>query len=92
MKKSRALKKLKESLPAFPSKRCVVISTYLSHIFAYFRADYSFPAITMLNLEVRPDYLFIFLGKQARLFIFKFLTARIFISKNCQPPPPHPLL
>ena len=30
MKKSRALMKLKESLPASPSKRCVVISTYLS--------------------------------------------------------------
>ena len=29
MKKSRALMKLKESLPASPSKRCVVISTYL---------------------------------------------------------------
>jgi hypothetical protein len=40
----------------------------------------------MLNLEVRPDYYYIFLGTQARLFIFKFLAARIFISKNCQPP------
>jgi hypothetical protein len=36
----------------------------------------------MLNLEVRPDYYCIFLGTQARLFIFKFLAARIFISKN----------
>ena len=36
----------------------------------------------MLNLEVRPDYFFISLGTQARLFIFKFLAARIFISKN----------
>ena len=44
----------------------------------------------MLNSEVRPDYFFIFLGTQARLFIFKFLAARIFISKNCQPPPPPP--
>ena len=44
----------------------------------------------MLNSEVRPDYYFIFLGTQARLFIFKFLAARIFISKNCQPPPPPP--
>ena len=42
----------------------------------------------MLNLEVMPDYYFIFLGTQARLFTFKFLAARIFISKNCQPPPP----
>ena len=30
MEKSRALKKLKKSLPASPSKRCAVISTYLS--------------------------------------------------------------
>ena len=44
----------------------------------------------MLNLEVMPDYYFIFLGTQARLFTFKFLAARIFISKNCQPPPPPP--
>ena len=42
----------------------------------------------MLNLEVRPDYYFIFLGTQARLSIYKFLAASIFISKNCQPPPP----
>jgi hypothetical protein len=34
------------------------------YIFAYFRTDYSFPAITMLNLEVMPDYYFIFLGTQ----------------------------
>ena len=57
-----------------------------NYIFAYFKTDFSFPAITMLNLEVRPDYYYIFLGTQARLFIFKFLAARIFISKNCQPP------
>jgi hypothetical protein len=44
----------------------------------------------MLNLEVRPDYYFIFLGTQARLLIFKFLAARIFISKNCQPLLPLP--
>jgi hypothetical protein len=61
-----------------------------NYIFAYFSTDYSVPAIIMLNLEVRPDYFFIFLGTQARLFIFKFLAARIFISKNCQPPPPSP--
>ena len=59
-----------------------------NYIFAYFRTYYSFPAIPMLNLEVRPDHFFIFLGTQARLFIFKFLAARISISKNCRPPPP----
>ena len=61
-----------------------------NYIFVYFRTDYSFPAKTMLNLEVRSDYYFIFLGTRARLFIFKFLAASIFISKNCQPPPPPP--
>ena len=44
----------------------------------------------MLNLKVMPDYYFIFLGTQARLFILKFLAARILISKNCQPPLPPP--
>ena len=32
------------------------------------------------------DYLFIFLGTQARIFVFRCLTARIFILKNCPPP------
>ena len=36
------------------------------------------------------DYLFIFLGTQARIFILRCLTARMFILKNCQPPPPPP--
>ena len=44
----------------------------------------------MLNLEVRPDYYFIFLGTQARLFIFKFLAARIpyLFPKTASPPRP----
>jgi hypothetical protein len=41
-----------------------------------------------LYLEVRPDYIFIFLGTQARLFIFKFLAARIpyLFPKTASPP------
>ena len=34
------------------------------------------------------DYLFIFPGTQAWIFILRCLTARIFILKNSQPPPP----
>ena len=62
------------------------------YIFAYFRTDYLFPAITMLYLEVRPDYFFIFLGTQATLFNFKFLAARIsyLFPKTASPPPPPP--
>ena len=46
----------------------------------------------MLNLEVRPDYFFIFLGTQATLFNFKFLAARIpyLFPKTASPPPPPP--
>ena len=48
MKKSRALKKLKESLPASPSKRCVVISTYLS------RRSPEFPTVLILRKSISP--------------------------------------
>ena len=41
----------------------------------------------MLHLEVRPDYIFIFLGTQARLIIFKFLAARIPYLFPKTPPP-----
>ena len=46
----------------------------------------------MLNLEVRPDYFFIYLGTQATLFNFKFLAARIpyLFPKTASPPPPPP--
>ena len=48
----------------------------------------------MLNLEVRPDYIFIFLGTQARLFIFKFLAARIpyLFPKTASPPAPNQMV
>ena len=38
----------------------------------------------------RAYYFFIFLDTQAISFIFKILAARIFISKNFQPPLPPP--
>ena len=43
----------------------------------------------MLNLEVMPDYYFIFLGTQARLFTFKFLARPEYLfPKTASPPPP----
>ena len=48
MEKSRALKKLKESLPASPSKRCAVISTYL-----YRKAPES-PTVLILRRSISP--------------------------------------
>jgi hypothetical protein len=48
MEKSRALKKLKESLPASPSKMCAVISTYLSR-----RAPES-PTVLNLRKSISP--------------------------------------
>jgi hypothetical protein len=48
MKKSRALMKLKESLPASPSKRCVVISTYLS------RRSPKSPTVLILKKYISP--------------------------------------
>jgi hypothetical protein len=48
MKKSRALKKLTESLPASPSKRCVVISTYLS------RRSPESPTVLILRKSISP--------------------------------------
>ena len=36
------------------------------------------------------DYLLIFLGTEAIIFILRCLKAKIFILKNCQPPTPTP--
>jgi hypothetical protein len=48
MEKSRALKKLKESLPASPSKRFAVISTYLS------RRSPESPTVLNLRKSISP--------------------------------------
>jgi hypothetical protein len=66
IKKSRALKKLKESLPASPSKRCVVISTYLS------RRSPEFPTVLIQDRLFISGYNNVEFGGHARL-LFYFL-------------------
>jgi hypothetical protein len=65
-----------------------------NYIFAFFRTDYSFPAIIMLNLEVRPDYFFIFLRTQASQIIYfqVFGGQNIYFQKLPVPPSPNQMV
>ena len=49
--------------------------------------DYSFPAKTMLNLEVKPDYYFYFLGHTGQIIYFQvFGGQHIYFQKLPAPP------
>jgi hypothetical protein len=46
----------------------------------------------MLYLEVRPDYYFIFLGTQARLFIFQIFGGQNIYFQELPAPPPNQMV